>query len=562
MTMKNNFLPSYKIIFVVFLLNTLCISINKSSAQNQTELKFEISITAKAHPESITGRVYVMVTRNKDREPRFQTRRSASAPFYGKDVESLKPGEVAIIDKDVLGFPLKSVEDIPAGDYYVQGFVNIYTDFKRSDGHTIWLHNDQWEGQQWNRSPGNLYSDVMQIHIDPSKSQTIKISCDNVIPPIKMPLDSKWVKRIKFESKILSEFWGQPIYLGTTVLLPKGYDENPDSYYPVNYKQGHFSLQAPNRFRTDDPGKKDPRGRRGYDFYKSWIAEDAPRLIYVTFQHPCPYFDDSYAVNSANCGPYGDAIMQELIPAVESKFRIIRKPYARVLEGGSTGGWEALALQLFYPDFFGGAFVYCPDPVEFSDVEGVQIYNDKNAFFREIGWRKVPIPDSRRVDGSLILTSQQIQQYELVLGTKGRSGEQWDIWQAVWGPVGDDGYTKLLIDKVTGEIDASVAEHWKENYDLKHYLEKNWATVGPKIKDKLYIFTGDMDTYYLNNPVHKLQEFMQQTQNPHYPGYFKYAPRKTHCWTGSFTDTERLEFIANHIVNNTPEGDKISWWKR
>ncbi|MFQ5753341.1 MAG: hypothetical protein ACE5HI_15225, partial [bacterium] len=309
--MKKIFLPLHKYFLVVFLLVSLCVSTAKSSAQNQLGLKFEISFTSKAHPEAITGRVYVIVARNKDIEPRFQTRRSASAPFFGKDVESLKSGEAAIIDKDVLGFPLNSIMDIPPGDYYVQGFVNIYTEFKRSDGHTIWLHNDQWEGQQWNRSPGNIYSDVTKIKIDPSKSQTIMISCNHVIPPIKVPADTKWVKRIKFKSKILSEFWGQPIYLGATILLPKGYDENPNDYYPVNYLQGHFSLRAPRGFRTDDPGKKNPRGRRGYEFYQSWIAADAPRMLYVTFQHPCPYFDDSYAVNSANCGPYGDAIIQE-----------------------------------------------------------------------------------------------------------------------------------------------------------------------------------------------------------------------------------------------------------
>ena len=530
-------------------------------AQTNSELKFEISYPAKIGSEEITGRVYLIIAHSNEPQPRFQTRRSRSSPFFGKDVEKLNPGEPVIIDKDVLGFPVNSISAIPPGEYYVQGFISIYTEFKRSDGHTIWLHNDQWEGQQWNRSPGNLYSDVMKISIDPANLQTVRLSCDNVIPPIQMPEDTKWVKRIKFESKILSEFWGQPIYLGATILLPKDYDKNPKKFYPVVYLQGHFSLRAPRGFRTEPPAETDRRGKRGYNFYKAWIADTSPRMIYVTFQHPCPYFDDSYAVNSANCGPYGDAIMNELIPAVESKFRIIRKPYTRILEGGSTGGWEALALQLFYPDFFGGALVYCPDPVDFTDVEGVYIYKDDNAFHRKIDWRKVPIADSRRPDGSLILTSQQIQQYELVLGTKGRSGEQWDIWQAVYGPVAEDGYTKLLIDKTTGKIDRSVAKYWKENYDLRYYLEQNWSAVGPKIKGKLYFFTGDMDTYYLNNPVHRMQEFLANTSNPHYAGYFKYAPRQPHCWTGPFSAAERLQFIANHIIKNAPAKEKVEWWK-
>jgi len=531
-------------------------------AQGELGLKFEISFSESAHSSPITGRVYVMISRTNNPEPRFQTRRSRSSPFFGKDVDDLKPGEGAVIDNEVLGFPLKSLKEIPPGDYYVQGFVNIYTEFKRSDGHTIWLHNDQWEGQHWNRSPGNIYSDVIKVALDPSAGQIVKLICKNVIPSVEIPPDTKWVKRIKFQSDILTAFWGRPIYLGATILLPEGYDENPDQYYPVNYVQGHFSLRAPGGFRTDDPGRENPRGRRGYAFYKAWTDEDCPRMIYVTFQHPCPYFDDSYAVNSANCGPYGDAIMEELIPEVESKFRIIEKPWARVLEGGSTGGWEAMALQVFHPDFFGGAFIYCPDPVDFSDVEGVHVYEDTNAFHRMLDWTRVIIPDSRRADGSLILTSQQIQQYEFVLGTRGRSGEQWDIWQAVWGPVGEDGYTRLLIDKRTGRIDPEVAKYWKENYDLRYILEKNWRTLGPKIKGKLFIFTGDMDTYYLNNPVHKLQEFMERTKNPHYPGFFQYAPRKTHCWTGDFTQPERIQFIAKHILQNMPEEEKVSWWNQ
>ena len=392
----------------------ICFFSTAGKPGNQTKLKFEISFPFQTHPQNITGRVFVIIARDTLREPRFQTRRSHSSPFFGKDVENLMPGEATIIDNDVLGFPLKNLAEIPTGDYFVQGFINIYTKFNRADGHTIWLHNDQWEGQHWNRSPGNIYSDVIKIHMDPSADQTIRLNCNHVIPPVVIPKDTKWVKRIKFKSKILSDFWGQPIYIGATVLLPRDYDKNKKRYYPVNYLQGHFSLRAPKGFSTGDPGAKNKWGRRGYEFYKSWISDDVPRMIYVTFQHPCPYFDDSYAVNSANCGPYGNAVMKELIPKIESKFRIIRKPYARILEGGSTGGWEAAALQIFHADFFGGALIYCPDPVEFSDVEGVHVYQDRNAFYRKIGWRKTVIPDSRRFDGSLILTSRQIDRKSVV----------------------------------------------------------------------------------------------------------------------------------------------------
>ena len=173
---------------------------------------------------------------------------------------------------------------------------------------------------------------------------------------MEVPKDTEWVKHIKIQSDLLTKFWGQPIYLGATVLLPKGYDSHPAVSYPVLYEQSHFGLGAPMRFSTQDEPVPERAKKRlsdynletGYQFYQAWNSDNFPRLIVVTFQHPTPYFDDSYAVNSANNGPYGDAIMTELIPYVETHFRIIRKPYARVLSGGSTGGWESLALQLYH----------------------------------------------------------------------------------------------------------------------------------------------------------------------------------------------------------------------
>jgi len=535
-------------------------SFNAGSVQEKSECRFEISFPSSAFSKPITGRIYIMISRTANREPRLQIGRTG-VPLFGVDVEKLRPGQPAVIDGTTLGAPVKSLGEIPPGDYYIQGFVNIYTEFHRSDGHVVWIHNDQWEGQCFNVSPGNLYSDVKKVHMDHRKGYVIKLDAKNVIPPVAIPPDTKWVKRIKFQSKLLSEFWGRPIYLGATVLLPKGYYENPDIYYPVDYIQGHFSLRAPYGFPAEDPASVDYRGRSALEFYEAWTSENFPRMILVTFQHPCPYFDDSYAVNSENCGPYGDALLTELIPAVETRFRIIREPYARIVEGGSTGGWECAALQIFHPDFFGGCFSYCPDPIDFRDVEAINIYKDKNAYYREYEWRKVPTPNRRRPDGSIVYTSRQKNTWELVRGTKGRSGEQSDAWQAVYGPVGEDGYTKPLFDKVTGEIDPTVAQYWKENYDLRYHLEKNWAELGSKLRGKLHFFTGDMDFYYQNNGVHYMQEFMAKTENPHYPGFFWFAPRKPHCWSGPFTQAERIKFFAIHIATHTPKDIETYWWE-
>ena len=550
--------PSLKVPFVAFLIISLSAIVNPSIAQDRSGLKFEVSFHSKVHPEPITGRVYVIISKHKKRELRFQVRRATGVPFWGKNILSFKPGEAAIIDGNVFGFPLRSIKDIPPGEYYVQGFINIYTEFKRSDGHTVWLHNDQWEGQRWNVSPGNIYSDVKKIVIDPSEEKTIKISCNNVIPPIKIPPDTEWVKRIKFQSKILTEFWGQPIYLGATILLPKGYDTNPDTYYPVNYIQGHFSLRAPYGFRAEGPSEKSPRVRRSLEFYKFWISDDCPRMIAVTFQHPCPYYDDSYAVNSPNVGPYGDTIMNELIPYVEEHFRIIRKPYARVLTGGSTGGWIALALQVFHPDFFGGTWPLAPDPVDFHCYELVNIYEDKNAYYTEYEWLKVERPERRDTQGQISWTNRNYYYYEWVIGDKHRSGGNATAWEAVYSPIGEDGYPKPLWNWLTGEIYHEVAEQWKK-YDLCYYLRKNWSWIGPKLVGKLHIYVGDMDNFYLNNAVVLLEDFLEKTKNPYYAGVVKYGDRKPHSWGPR--GEEIIKLFEEHITKNAPADEDTSKWK-
>ena len=510
-------------------------------------LRFDVSYAASAHAGPVTGRVFVMIARKSEPEPRLQIGRTG-VPFFGRDVDALPAGKAAVIDATDLGSPIESLSDLPAGDYFVQGFVNVYSEFKRADGHVLWMHDDQWEGQQWNRSPGNLYSEVRQVSLDPSKGGTITLVADKVIPPVVVPPDTPWVKRFKFQSPSLTTFWGRPVYLGATVLLPRDYETSTISY-PVNYAQGHFSLRAPMGFEE------------GNAAYNEWVKDDFPRMLIVTFQHPTPYFDDSYAVNSVNVGPYGDAIMQELIPEVEKRFRVIREPYARVLSGGSTGGWEALALQVFHPDFFGGAWSYCPDSVTFTDVEGVNVYKDGNAFYKQYEWRRAPTINSREVNGQVRLTSQQRNYFELANGTKGRSGEQIDIWSAVFGPVGEDGYFEPLFDKRTGVINPKVAEYWRDNYDLLEYLKRNWTTVGPKLVDKLRIYTGDVDTYYLDNAVRDLEKWMKTTENPHYEGYFLYGDQKPHCWSGPGTQIDRLKEMAQHIMHKKPEGANTAWWK-
>src|SRR6266478_14395 len=306
--------------------------------------KFEVSFPASAHAGPITGRVFVMIAEKEAPEPRIQGGGFGDMPpIFGSDVNALVPDRAAIIDNATPGYPLRNLHEIPAGEYYVQGLLNQYTEFHRSDGHTIWAHMDQWEGQQFNESPGNFYSDVQKVHLDPAAHYEVKMVLSKVIPPVPAPPDTDRVKHIKIQSKWLSDFWGHPFYIGATVLLPKGYESHPRASYPVIYVQDHFTPRPPFGYSTQDSpiGNPEQMGSynriTGYQFHQHWDGPNFPRMIAVTFLHPTPYFDDSYAVNSVNNGPYGDALLKEMVPYLEEHFRIIRKSYARVLTGGSTG---------------------------------------------------------------------------------------------------------------------------------------------------------------------------------------------------------------------------------
>lgn len=530
--------------FILILLS-FCFTPFSQGQMKNSGLKFSVSFDKSVHQSDVTGRVYVMISTNDRRSPKDQVGMTG-VPFWGMDVSDLAPGDGAHIGEEVFGYPLESIRDIPAGEYYVQGFINIYTEFKRSDGHTLWMHKDNWEGQSWRRGEGNMFSEVKKVYIDPAKAETIDLVCTEANPPVQVPTDTKMVKRIRIKSKMLSEFWGQPMYLGATVLLPKGYDENTDISYPVNYQHGHFGLGVPFGFSDPDgPGANSRRSDQSFTDF--WLSDDCPRMLAIKILHPCPYYDDSYAVNSPNVGPYDDAINQELIPYLEEKFKIIPEPYARILSGGSTGGWIALAQQIFHPDFYGGTFSLCADPVDFHYYQIVNIYDDKNAYYIDNEWTRIERPNTRRTDGNIRSTMANENLFELVVGDNSRSGGQWDIWEAAFSPIDSDGYPMRVWDKRTGEIDHEVAEKWKD-YDLNEYLKKNWQFIGNDLKGKLFIYTGDMDSFYLNNAMELLEGFLKETKDPYFDGHIEYGRKKPHCYGPR--GIELVKMMAQQVNKN------------
>ena len=533
-----------------------------SEKKNYNKTKFEITYPEKFSENGYDGRLLLMISNNSNAEPRFQINDSHHTQIiFGIDVESWKSGETQIFDSNVYGYPIKSIGNLKEGEYYVQAFLHKYETFNLSTGYKVKLPKDQGEGQKWNISPKNLYSTPKKVKI--SKSGTIKISLENEISPIEPIKDSKYIKHVKIKSEMLSKFWGRDMFLQANVLVPHNFNKNSKVKYPLMIFHGHF----PNTFRgfrTEPPAapKKDTiynsrfgitgykyiQEKEAYDLYKNWISDDFPRFIAIEIQHQNPYYDDSYAVNSANLGPYGDAISYELIPHVENLFNGVGEGWGRFLYGGSTGGWEALAVQVFYPSEYNGCFAACPDPIDFRAFTVVNIYEDENAYYHKSDYKKTLRAGMR--DGKGIIKSHLIDMNhrEMVLGSKGRSGDQWDIWQAVFSPAGDDGYPKPIWDKKTGKIDKYVAEYWKENYDLSYILERDWNKIGNDLIGKLHIYCGDMDNYYLNNAVVLTEEFLESTKNPYYEGEVDYGNLAEHCWNGDHENPNHISRLRYNTI--------------
>ena len=578
-----------KIVSIYFiLLYAITFNLNGQKVANNSDSKFKFSISYSETEinKELDGRMLLMISTDSTDEPRFQINDNENTQLiFGIDVKNLKPGDEAFIDASVFGYPLKSISEIPPGYYWIQGLLNRYEDFYFSDGRVLSLPPDKGEGQQWNRKPGNLYSTPKIVNINPDEEKTVNIVLDNAIPPVEEMGDTKYLKYIKIQSELLSEFWGRPVYLGAKVLLPWGFDEHPDAKYPLVIMHGHFSSEFFGwRETPPDPNLKPEYSERfhlpaynktvqeySYRFYQEWTSPDFPRMILIEIQHANPYYDDSYAVNSVNLGPYGDAINYELIPYIEKTFRGIGEGWARFLYGGSTGGWEALATQIFYPDMYNGCYASCPDPIDFRAYTTVNIYENSNAYYIDSKWKRTKRAGTRNYLGKIKATLDEINHLELVLGTKGRSGQQWDIWEAVYSPIGEDGYPARIWDKMTGQIDHSVANYWKENYDLRYILERDWKTLGSKLKGKINIYVGEMDNYYLNNAVYLMEDFLESTTDPYYDGEVDYEPRAEHCWNGDHTRPNalsRLRYnqmfmprIEKRILETAPEDADLDSWR-
>ena len=556
-----------------------------ASCSSSNELQFEVTYDASLASSAFDGRLLVLVSSSDRSEPRFQINDNDDTGIViGKDVSNWEAETPELVGGNQAIYPLENLKELKAGRYYVQALLHKYDTFELANGHSVQLPMDQGEGQHWNTSPKNIYSAPQWIEIT-ANTKKVQLHISEEIPPITPVADSEYIKHIRIQSEMLTAFWGRPMYLQANVLVPHGFDKDAATQYPLMVFHGHFPKtfggfrpEPPTAPENDDvynarfgiTGYEYIQQKEAHDLYQQWVSDDFPRFIAIEIQHQNPYYDDSYAVNSANLGPYGDAITYELIPHVEAMFNGVGEGWGRFLYGGSTGGWEALAVQVFYPKEYNGCFAACPDPIDFRAYTVVNLYEDENAYYSEGAFKKTVRPGRRDGKGLIQSSLRQMNRREMALGSKGRSGDQWDIWQAVYSPAGEDGYPKPIWNKETGEIDREVAEYWRENYDLSHIMKRDWASIGEDLEGKVHLYCGDMDNYYLNNAVVLTEEFLESTTDPYYNGEVDYGDMAEHCWNGDQENpnyisrlrynTMYLEKIQKRLKSTAPRNHRLKNW--
>ncbi len=446
-------------------------------------IRFEVTVDPKQATDQ-PGRLLVGIA-SKGRTPSLTSTDPFALPVLGVDVAKFAADATVMVDETAMTFPKDSLAKLPKGEYSVQAVYATNRDLSVPG------------------APGNLTSNLVTFTHDPAVDATVKIQLTKPIVE-EIPKDTPTHLYVRMPSKLLSDFHGRPMVYRFAVVLPTNFTKETKKY-PLVVHIGGFGTRytSAQRMRPDD------------------------RFVQILLDGAGP-FGDPYQVNSANNGPYGDALVTEVIPAVEKAYRCIGTPKARFTTGGSTGGWVSLALQLFYPDFFNGCWSQCPDSVDFRAFELIDIYRDANAYVNRTGFER---PAKRTLDGDTAYTVRHECHLERVLGRGGcweLAGLDWASWNATYGPRGADGLPKPLWDGETGAIDKSVLAHW-EKYDLRKHLEANWPTLGPKLAGgKVRIWVGDADDYFLNNAVHRLKAATAKLANPAFDGVIEIAMRKGH----------------------------------
>lgn len=486
-------------------------------AQKQTvEVSLQLSIADDVKPmHQQNGRLFLYFSTTDEFEPRYASIYTGGI-IFAKQINNWDASQQLTLDgqEEWISTAEWDLKSLPFGAYFVQ---------------VVWRQNEAYDAN----SAGNLYSSVQRVETHENLKIQLKLS--EIIPEPKL-VEHDLVELFTFQSKVLSDWWNKPMHIKASVLLPHNHRKEPNQNNTFRYTIGGYG----DRYTRINDLVADTL------FMDWWTSSKAPQIITVFLDGEGP-FGDSYQLDSENSGPYGQALIAELIPAIEQRYNTTGKPATRFVDGCSTGGWVSLALQLFYPSQFNACFSYSPDPVDFRFMQLINIYEDENVFYNKA---KYLTPSMRDVYGNPQFSVKQEINSENVQGytnTYITSGGQWGGWHALFSPKGEDGLPQPLFHPKTGLIDHQVADAWR-SYDLLEYMKNNWSRLGPEIQGKLFILTGDMDEFYLNNALRSLDDFLKKTTSPKSDAEIVFSPMKGHCW--EYTHRKVLEQIHHQTLIN------------
>ncbi|MFN7842724.1 MAG: alpha/beta hydrolase-fold protein [Pirellula sp.] len=424
--------------------------------------------------------------------PRFTDASFPGQPVFGMTLNKIELNKPVSVDTSAVGFPIGTdLNDLPPGQYKVQAVLAFNPSINLPT------------------AIGNLRSEVVDITVPFPKDTKVTIPLTQAFEA-RSNREREGYEQVEIPSPLLTAFHNRPMTLRFGVALPAEREAANNDGQQI--------------FQSNTKGLIVHIGGFGQRSSSVVGLERDPRFVQILLDGAGP-FGDPYYVDSANNGPYGRALLEEIIPFVEQKYQCAGSGKFRFTTGGSTGGWVSLALQILYPDEFNGCWSSCPDGVDFRNFQLINIYEDENAFFQRDG---AEVPAKRNRNGQTDYSVRHECQLEQVLGG-GRwelGGQQWASWNAVYGPKGPKGPVPLW-DGVSGKINSDVADTWKR-YDLRMLLQDNWSNLGSRVNGKIHVWVGDRDEYFLNLAVERFHIMTQALTNPKFDGQIIIEPGKGH----------------------------------
>jgi S-formylglutathione hydrolase FrmB len=458
-----------------------------SAAAYATPVHFQIELDpAVAGDSPLSGRLLIFM-RKDDGKPSdgFGVDADPNAVWVsGTEITNLTSSNTIDINADLNAFPT-TFSMAPSGDYQV---------FALLDRDHSYTYDEM--------GPGDIFSRVIKVRMP---THDIEVTLYKTVPDRKVDLPANG-RLIDYVSPMLSAFWGRPITMQASVLLPPSYDKLSARRYPTVYVVTGYG------------GTRYSSLRRAAAMTKDMADGKRPEMIYVYLEAKCPLGHHVWA-DSANNGPWGIALEKEFIPYIEKQFRMDARASGRFLTGHSSGGWSTLWVMISHPDFFGGTWSTSPDPVDFRNFTGPDItkYPPQNAYVNASGKEYNLVRDH----GEDLMTFAQYARQEHVLGYY---GGQFGSFNAVFSPKGPDGQPMPLIDVETGRIDPFVQKAW-EKYDISRVLRTNWKSLGPKLRGKIHIVVGTVDTFHLNESILLLDGELKKLGSD---AKIEYLPGKNH----------------------------------